>query len=240
MNLRHQMACWAGRRLSGRADGRGWAASWEIGEKATARLRRVLDPAAGPASRNWWTSMRRPGQASPYFARESLNPVPSSRRCSACRWTAASRRPWIWSAGLHSAVFSKDHLDLRRVFLTTTTAAMPKTTVHKANGELVGELPSVARWSRRLRPEHGASTLRRSATSPVSTPASSGRTISTGTSVTPCILHVYGGPTHQMVQDAMGGRLIDPPGGWRTRALSSRPWTTAARRGAAAIGKRPP
>ncbi len=82
---------------------------------------------------------------------------------------------------------------------------MPKTTVHKADGEIVGELPSVA-----LAPPFALNT----------------ETVKVGddpgfyaylvrphgfdkSKRYPVILHVYGGPTHLMVQDAMGGRLID-------------------------------
>lgn len=44
--------------------------------------------------------------------------------------------------GIHSAAFSKDH----KIYVLTsmTPGAMPKTTVHKADGTLLGELPSVA------------------------------------------------------------------------------------------------
>jgi len=105
--------------------------------------------------------------------------------------------------GDHVAVFSKDHSIY--VETSTSTAAMPKTTVHKATGELVGELPSVA-----LDPPFALNT----------------ETLKVGDDPGyyayvvrphdfdkakryPVILHVYGGPTHRMVQDAMGGRLID-------------------------------
>ena len=44
--------------------------------------------------------------------------------------------------GLYDAVFSKDHsVYVRRV---TETGTMPKTTVHRADGTVIGELPSVA------------------------------------------------------------------------------------------------
>jgi dipeptidyl-peptidase-4 len=101
--------------------------------------------------------------------------------------------------GVHSAVFAKDHS--LYVETSTSTAAMPKTTVHKATGELVGELPSVA-----LDPPFALNT----------------ETLKVGDDPGfyayvvrphdfdkakryPVILHVYGGPTHLMVQDAMGG-----------------------------------
>ena len=105
--------------------------------------------------------------------------------------------------GVHSAVFSKDHSLYVETF--TSTTAMPKTTVHKADGGVVGELPSVA-----LEPPFALNT----------------ETVKVGEDLGfyayvvrphdfdknkhyPVILHVYGGPTHLMVQDAMGGRLID-------------------------------
>jgi dipeptidyl-peptidase-4 len=105
--------------------------------------------------------------------------------------------------GVQSAVFAKNHS--LYVETLTSTAAMPKTTVHKATGELVGELPSVA-----LEPPFALNT----------------KTVEVGDEPGfyayivrphdfdkakryPVILHVYGGPTHLMVQDAMGGRLLD-------------------------------
>jgi dipeptidyl-peptidase 4 len=105
--------------------------------------------------------------------------------------------------GVHSAVFAKDHS--LYVVTSTSTKAMPKTTVHQADGTLVGELPSVAEeppfalntetlkvgdapgfYAYVIRP-HGFDKTKRY----------------------PVIVHVYGGPTHLQVQDAMGSRLID-------------------------------
>ena len=105
--------------------------------------------------------------------------------------------------GQHTAVFAKDHEVYVETF--TSTTAMPKTTFHTADGGLVGELPSVAEeppfalnteivkvgddpgfYAYVVRP-HGFDKTKRY----------------------PVIVHVYGGPTHCMVQDAMGNRLID-------------------------------
>ena len=106
-------------------------------------------------------------------------------------------------AGQHTAVFAKGHEVYVETY--TSTAVMPKTTFHTADGGLVGELPSVAEeppfalntetvkvgdgagyYAYVVRP-HGFDKAKRY----------------------PVIMHVYGGPTHLMVQDAMGGRLID-------------------------------
>ncbi len=106
-------------------------------------------------------------------------------------------------AGQHTAVFAKGHGGYVETF--TSTAAMPKTTFHTADGGLVGELPSAAEEppfalnSETLKvgdaPGYYAYVVR---------PHDFDRA-----KRYPVILHVYGGPTHRMVQDAMGGRLID-------------------------------
>jgi dipeptidyl-peptidase-4 len=108
-----------------------------------------------------------------------------------------------FNAGVHSAVFSKDHSIY--VETSTSTVAMPKTTVHKATGELIGELPSVA-----LEPPFA---LNAEALKVGDDPGYYAYIVrphdfDKGKRY-PVILHVYGGPTHLMVQDAMGGRLID-------------------------------
>ena len=134
--------------------------------------------------------------------RASTDPTESQLYLS-CRWKAASRRQVSKGAGQHTAVFAKGHEVYVETF--TSTAAMPKTTFHTADGGLVGELPSVAEeppfalntetvkvgdgpgyYAYVVRP-HGFDKAKRY----------------------PVIMHVYGGPTHLMVQDAMGGRLID-------------------------------
>jgi dipeptidyl-peptidase-4 len=106
-------------------------------------------------------------------------------------------------AGLHAATFSRDH----SVYVHTATPAdaMPRTTVRKADGTGIGELPSVAEEppfkpaAELLKVGDGdgyyASVVRP-------------RKFKAGTKY-PVILHVYGGPTHQQVTAAMGTRLID-------------------------------
>ncbi len=104
--------------------------------------------------------------------------------------------------GVHSATFSRDH----SLFVHTAVLpdAMPVTTVRKADGTVIGELPSVA--------ENPPFKLR----SEIVTVGDEGysayvvrpRTFKTNTKY-PVIVHVYGGPTHQVVQASMGTRLID-------------------------------
>jgi dipeptidyl-peptidase-4 len=105
--------------------------------------------------------------------------------------------------GVHTASFSRDHS--LYVHTAAPAGAMPRTTVHKADGTLVGELPSVAEeppftpndellkigegqgyYASIVRPRHFKPGARY-----------------------PVIVHVYGGPTHQMVVASMGTRLID-------------------------------
>ncbi len=106
-------------------------------------------------------------------------------------------------AGQHSAVFAKDHSLYIETF--TSTGAMPKTTVHKADGELVGELPSVA-----LEPPFALnSEIVKVGENPGFYAYAVRPHDFDKAKRYPVILHVYGGPTHLMVADAMGGRLID-------------------------------
>jgi dipeptidyl-peptidase-4 len=105
--------------------------------------------------------------------------------------------------GTYSAVFARNH----QVYALTSSQprAMPRTTVHRADGTLVGELPSVAE-------------------EPPFTPCDEllevgeGRTFHAAVirphdfdarKRYPVILHVYGGPTHLQVTASMGTRLID-------------------------------
>jgi dipeptidyl-peptidase-4 len=105
--------------------------------------------------------------------------------------------------GAQSAVFSKEHS--LYVETSTSTTAMPKTTVHKADGKMVGELPSVA-----LDPPFALNTETLKVGDGPGFYAYLVRPHDFDKSKRyPVILHVYGGPTHLMVQDAMGGRLID-------------------------------
>lgn len=105
--------------------------------------------------------------------------------------------------GLHSATFSRKH-DVF-VLQSSLPRAMPRATVHRADGTLLGELPSVAEdppfvpqdellkigegqgyYAAILRP-HGFDPAKRY----------------------PVVLHVYGGPGHLQVSASMGSRLID-------------------------------
>lgn len=140
-------------------------------------------------------------KAGQVFFRASRNPTDSilySLPVQGGNATRLDKEP-----GVHSAVFAKDHSPY--VETSTSTKAMPKTTVHKADGTLIGELPSIAEeppfalntetlkvgddpgfYAYIVRPHDFDKTKRY-----------------------PVIVHVYGGPTHLQVQDAMGARLID-------------------------------
>lgn len=105
--------------------------------------------------------------------------------------------------GVHGATFAKDHSVYVHSF--AGAGAMPKTTVHKADGTLIGELPSVSE-------------------EPPFTPKAELLKIGEGqgfyASVDrphdfdpkkkyPVILDVYGGPGHNKVSAAMNSRLLD-------------------------------
>jgi dipeptidyl-peptidase 4 len=106
-------------------------------------------------------------------------------------------------AGVHSAIFSKDHSLYVETF--TSTQTMPKTTVHKADGTLIGELPSVA--------EEPPFALNTETFKVGDNPGFYAYVVRPRgfdkTKRYPVIVHVYGGPTHLQVQDAMASRLID-------------------------------
>jgi dipeptidyl-peptidase 4 len=110
--------------------------------------------------------------------------------------------PLTRDPGVHNAVFSKDHSVY--VLQSVTADAMPKTTVHQADGTLLGELPSVAEdppfvpraetvkvgdgegfYAYVIRP-HGFDPKKKY----------------------PVIDYVYGGPHHLQVQAAMNTRLL--------------------------------
>ena len=105
--------------------------------------------------------------------------------------------------GQYSATFSKDHSVY--VKTATTDQAMPRTTVHKADGTVVGTLPSVAEDPKFV---PSAETLKvgegdgyyASIVRPQNFDASKRY---------PVIVHVYGGPKHQMVVTSMGTHLLD-------------------------------
>jgi dipeptidyl-peptidase-4 len=111
--------------------------------------------------------------------------------------------PLTKSPGLHDAVFSKDHS--LYVEQTSEPAAMPKATVHRRDGTLVGELPSVAEeppflprceWLKVGEGEGFYASIVRP------------RDFEAGKRY-PVILHVYGGPGHQQVTASMATRLLD-------------------------------
>ncbi len=107
------------------------------------------------------------------------------------------------TAGIHTAVFAKGHEVYVETF--TSTAAMPKTTFHTADGVLVGELPSTAE-----EPPFALNTETLKVGDDPGFYAYIVRPHDFDKSKHyPVIDHVYGGPTHLQVQDAMGGRLID-------------------------------
>src|SRR5262249_40594280 len=104
--------------------------------------------------------------------------------------------------GLHSAKFSKDH----SVYVRTSVllGAMPRSTVHRADGTLVGPLPSVAE-APPFTPEQR---LEKVGTAPgFSASVVRPRDFAKGTKY-PVIVYVYGGPGHQHVLASMGSRLI--------------------------------
>jgi dipeptidyl-peptidase-4 len=121
---------------------------------------------------------------------------------------AAWPSPITSGSGIHSATFSKDHSVY--VLTTTTLKAMPKTTVHKADGTLIGELPSVA--------EEPPFTLK---VEMVQADAiiDSVRTVYYAAIIRPhgfeakkkypVVVDVYGGPGHQVVLQAERNWLLD-------------------------------
>ncbi len=111
--------------------------------------------------------------------------------------------PLTSEPGIHAATFSKDHSVY--VLQSSQSRAMPRATVHRADGTRIGELPSVAEeppfvprdevlkvgagegyYAAVVRP-HGFDAAKRY----------------------PVILHVYGGPGHLQVTASMGSRLLD-------------------------------
>src|SRR5262249_18766191 len=121
------------------------------------------------------------------------------------RQTIGSDKPerLTQDAGLHSAVFAKNHsIFVRQSILPD---AMPTTTVLRSDGEPIGTLPSVAENPGfvpnaeiiKIGDEPGfyASILRPHQF--------------TAKKHYPVILHVYGGPKHQMVLASMPTRLLD-------------------------------
>jgi dipeptidyl-peptidase-4 len=105
--------------------------------------------------------------------------------------------------GLHGAVFAKNHAIY--VHQAALPGAMPKTTVHRADGTVVGELPSVAEEPPFVpRDELARVGQGQGFYAAVVRP----RNFDAAKHY-PVIIHVYGGPHHQMVQASMGTRLLD-------------------------------
>ncbi len=111
--------------------------------------------------------------------------------------------PLTKEPGLHSAVFSKDHSIY--VHQASLAGAMPRSTVRRADGTLVGELPPVAEEppfvprGELVKVGEGqgfyASVVRP-------------RDFDAGQRY-PVVVHVYGGPGHQQVLANMAMRLLD-------------------------------
>jgi dipeptidyl-peptidase 4 len=105
--------------------------------------------------------------------------------------------------GLHGAVFSKDHSVY--VHQASLLTAMPRSTVHRADGKRVGELPSVAEdppfvpRQEVLKVGKGAGYYAAVVRPRDFDPSKR----------YPVLVHVYGGPGHQEVEASMARRLID-------------------------------
>jgi dipeptidyl-peptidase-4 len=111
--------------------------------------------------------------------------------------------PLSKEVGLHSAVFGKSP----DVYVQTASllTAMPTSTVHRSDGTLIAELPSVAEnppWV--VKQEIHKVGKGAGFYTTVVRPRSFDRTLRY-----PVILHVYGGPGHQEVEAQMMRRLID-------------------------------
>jgi len=135
-----------------------------------------------------------------YF-RGSANPTQS--HLQAVPLMGGERAELTTQPGLHSATFAEDHSIY--VHQVATLDAPPKTLVQRADGTVLGELPSVAEnppfvprvdilkvgdgdgfWTKMIRPRAFVAGQRY-----------------------PVIVHVYGGPTAQMVQVTLAGQLLD-------------------------------
>jgi dipeptidyl-peptidase-4 len=112
--------------------------------------------------------------------------------------TALTKAP-----GLHAAAFARDHSVY--VQQASLAGAIPRSTVHRADGTSLGELPSVAEEppfvprAELQKVGEGAGYY-----AAVVRP----RDFDAGKRY-PVIVHVYGGPTHQQVLASMATRLID-------------------------------
>jgi dipeptidyl-peptidase-4 len=161
------------------------------------RLRRVLVPAA-----DGYEGLV---DADPKAASVVYRASPDPTQSNLFRLALGGGQPVRLTAepGLHAASFSKEHNVY--VLQSSQARAMPRATVHRADGTPLGELPSVAEeppfvprdellkvgagkgfYASFVRP-HGFDPAKRY----------------------PVILHVYGGPGHLQVTASMGSRLLD-------------------------------
>jgi dipeptidyl-peptidase-4 len=112
-------------------------------------------------------------------------------------------QPLTKEPGVHSAAFSENHSVY--VHQASLAGAMPKSTVHRADGSVVGDLPSVAEdppfvpRDEVLRVAEGEGFY-----AAVVRPRDFDRN-----KRYPVVVHVYGGPGHQQVLAAMNLRLLD-------------------------------
>jgi dipeptidyl-peptidase-4 len=132
----------------------------------------------------------------------SASSDPTQSQLFRCSLEGGKTEPLSKEPGVHSATFSRDHSLF--VHPAALRDAMPVTTVRKADGTVIGELPSVA--------ENPPFTPRTETVTVGDADYSAyivrPRNFKEKTKY-PVIVHVYGGPTHQVVQESMGTRLID-------------------------------
>jgi dipeptidyl-peptidase-4 len=188
-------------------DGRGflWVSERAGGPQLELRdpagsLRRVLvSPGAG-----FHSVVDVDGQAGQLVYQASADPTQSQLfRMSLEGHEPASGTPLTKEPGVHSATFAKNHAVY--VHQALRGDGMPRTTVHRADGSLIGELPSVAEEPPFVpraelvkvgdSPGFYAAIVRPRAFDPAKR--------------YPVIVDVYGGPGHQKVLAVMNTRLLD-------------------------------
>ncbi len=111
--------------------------------------------------------------------------------------------PLATTPGMHAATFAKNHGIF--VHSTSATTAMPRSTVQKADGTHIGDLPSVAEEP----PFTPRDELLRVGDEPGYYAAIVRPRDFDPTKRYPVILDVYGGPGHNHVSSSMGSRLLD-------------------------------